>query len=965
MELSGLEKTFEEACDKHDHLKLLLSQWRFDRELIAKALQNIGSTFPHYSRHDASHSKQIIVNIERMLGDRIRHLTATDMWLILESAYCHDIGMVVTSKQILDMDTSEFRYFVEEIAAQPEHELNSFAHKWINGDVNFPSGSAAQSFVNEYKQLTAEWYRRKHPQNSAKIIRDPLNEIGLSSPRNELLPKRLFGALAAICNAHGEAFEEVMKLPFSEAGMATEDCHPRYIAFLLRMADLLDVDDNRFCPVMVRMSGGALPATSHAHLEKHQGIKHFRLDSERIKIEVVCPSPESYEVAHEWFKWLEKEYHSQSQHWPKIVPNKKLGRLPTLAPTKVSLEEPFLILNEGKRPSFELDQNGILKILRGTGLYSSKLDSIREVLQNAVDSTIIAIWEKHKIDIVNLDPASEMVTKLYDNSLIMIDFLPNLSDENKFVLTVQDQGMGISREDLDNMLNVGNSKKNSRRSRMIREMPDWFRPSGNFGIGLQSLKLLSDQFTMTTKSRATNDAYELTFNFKSGNSVLVKRLNPAEVEYGAKVAIDVAIEDFPASISIPWGDEGGPLREQINSYDFTQPGSNLKIYEQVKIFDAIREFNEGSPVKIFSDQQSLPNIRPKVFFSREESVSLSNVRFIYTDSGIIGTLFRGQKFSDLNFGFPLVSCVIDFHGYAAMDFLTYNRAKILPHMKREAIDMARRALLKYIEANFLGLSIDERPCAAAFYFLYSNKGSDYSKYDAYLKQYLVNIDGKGVMSLSEVIEALIGAKLIDFEIQNRHHISSDSTLPKNQHNDSVAVMIDGSPATSLHLIKLLGTKEGMFWQEQPTYRLISERCHWSHNDIIPVHSSMLFKLLQGGKSDLFEIGNRMIFPAWGKYRRLAIDAAVKWARIKHHTSTNDDYLLLPYKFINDGPAIPDVGSSIIDWVYTHRIDQSIRRDEIVDLYENLIADFAAICDDMLNKEVAPNIEVSSSSSGAS
>ena len=104
----SLEKHFEVACNRHPHLKLLESQWRFDQELISKALQNINTIFPHYSRHDASHSKQIIVNIERMLGDKIKFLSATDTWLILESAYNHDIGMVITQKQIEDMNSEEF-----------------------------------------------------------------------------------------------------------------------------------------------------------------------------------------------------------------------------------------------------------------------------------------------------------------------------------------------------------------------------------------------------------------------------------------------------------------------------------------------------------------------------------------------------------------------------------------------------------------------------------------------------------------------------------------------------------------------------------------------------------------------------------------------------------------------------------------------------------------------------------------
>jgi hypothetical protein len=82
---------------------MLENQWGFDEKLIPKALQTVGNLFPHYSRHDESHSKQILINIECLLGkDSIAKLTATDTWLLLEAAYWHDIGMVVPHKDVQD-----------------------------------------------------------------------------------------------------------------------------------------------------------------------------------------------------------------------------------------------------------------------------------------------------------------------------------------------------------------------------------------------------------------------------------------------------------------------------------------------------------------------------------------------------------------------------------------------------------------------------------------------------------------------------------------------------------------------------------------------------------------------------------------------------------------------------------------------------------------------------------------------
>ncbi|MBA1232656.1 ATP-binding protein [Pseudomonas viridiflava] len=939
MRVISLEKVFEEFCDKHEHLKLLLSQWRFDKELISKALQNINTIFPHYSRHDASHSRQIIVNIERMLGERIYNLTATDIWLILESAYCHDIGMVVTHKQMQDLDTPEFLSYLGDVAAQPEHELSGFAAKWIKGDATLPLGTNSQEFMEQHKQLLAEWYRKKHPQNAAKIIRNPFDEIGLSSPRNELLPKRLFGALAAICDAHGSPFSEVMRLPFSEAGMATEDCHPRYVAFLLRMADLLDIDDNRFCPVMVKMCGAKLPGISHAHFEKHQGIKNFRLDSERIKIEVECPSPESYEVAHEWFTWLEKEYHSQSQHWPKIVPNKKLGRLPILSPPKVTLRAPYLIINEGKTPNFDLDQTAIFKLLRGTGLYTSKVDSIREILQNAVDSSIIAIWTQSKDKILKLNPGSLELISLYDEKAIVVDFNVSSDDTERFTLTVKDSGMGISWDDLKRMLTVGNSTKTSERSRVIRAMPKWFRPSGNFGIGLQSISLLSDRFTIITKSRSSDQAYKLQFNLGLGSSVVIESIDSHSVDYGATVSVDLTIDGFPSAMNIPWGRERSVLLDNLSNYDFTEPGSDLKGYEQLQIFSAIKEFNAGSPIKISSAQHALDMSRYEVFFDSERNICLSYVKFGSGHSSENRTFFRGQAFSGLNLYTPFLSCIIDFYGFEAMEFLTYNREKILPHVKSEAAKIVNKALLNYIEVNISELEASQRPYAAAYYYMRSDRGVDITPYLKDLGDYEVHIEGLEPIKMDELLKKIKTGSLVNFQVRSASDITAfngrDGLAQSN-----LAVLSAGSPESTLSLIKLLATRDGLFWQEQEGEEPHNHTCSFSVEDKIPLSKEIMLKALKG-KRDNLTIGRRMIFPAWGRYRRLAVSAEIKWARHISHESERAEQLVLPYILAQDSSYTVDISDNLVGWVYKNRVGKDVTAEEIKKLYAHLVEEIRA------------------------
>jgi len=393
----NLRQHLRKKSDDHAQLRLLEAQWKFDEELIPKALQNIADIFPHFSRHDSSHSRQILINIERLLGDTLTSLTATDTWLLLEAAYWHDIGMVVTADDIIaDMKSGEFQQYVNVIASETGHELQEFAKKFSSLDPRscFSAAETPHEAVNLFRQILAGWYRPRHSGRAAAVVDDPWQKAGITSPRNELVPKRLFRIIGQICLLHGSSFQSVLDiLPRCETGMATEDCHPRFVACLLRLGDLFDMDDNRFCPVMLRIAG-ELPPSSRAHMQKHAALRHFRLDPERVEITAECTGYESYEATDQWFRWIEDEFRCQMTRWNDIVPNRLFGLLPTLGRLEVNLVS-YEILNPGQRPRFEVDPQQTIELLQGAGIYRNRWQSLRELLQNAVDATLMRIWLTH------------------------------------------------------------------------------------------------------------------------------------------------------------------------------------------------------------------------------------------------------------------------------------------------------------------------------------------------------------------------------------------------------------------------------------------------------------------------------------------------------------------------------------------------------------------------------------------
>lgn len=519
-----LIKRLKQACEEDPSLQPLAAQWTFDQQLIGKALQNVAIHFPHYSRHDESHSVQILTNIERVLGDeRIEQLSGTDVWLMLEAAYLHDIGMVVSQQQKQqDWSSEEFRNFVQrESAYNNDAGREAILAALDNGNI-FQSDVNPALLITKIGHTVAEFYRRKHPEQASTIARTPKDSIGLDSPRNELIPARLFALLGDICALHGRDHASVLELPHVASGLGRDAIHPRYIACMLRLGDLLDLDDNRFCPVMLSVAG-ELPTKTHAHIDKHRAVRHLRIDPKRIEVHSVCKTYEGYVESENWFEYLRSEIAWQMAHWADIVPDERLGLLPTIGRVVTELTG-YELLDNRSRPNFDFSRNRVFELLQGAGVYESERDALRELVQNAIDATLILAWLKHgegerdglapEETIYHHDnPYCAKVQALLGRLPIRIDILQNAdggtSKTYPMTLTITDSGIGIGRDDLTAMTQVGASYRDTWKRRVYERMPVWMRPSGAFGIGLQSLFLVTNELNFQSQSLVNREALRL------------------------------------------------------------------------------------------------------------------------------------------------------------------------------------------------------------------------------------------------------------------------------------------------------------------------------------------------------------------------------------------------------------------------------------------------------------------------
>ena len=679
----------KKKCEEDGNVAILFAQWEFDQKLVGKALENIGGFYPHFSNHNASHSQQILVNIERLLGDDIELLTATDTWLILEAAYWHDVGMLVDAKNAKEVHSNpDFNFMIQTIANEKGHDLQKFCQAYVEKNWLSAIGTVDHPFdgIEQYRQLVAEWFRRGHDKRVGKIVEDPFKDLGITSPRTELLPNRIYRYLGQICVSHGMSFDSLMaELRPKQTGLGTENCHPRFIGCLLRLGDLFDLDDNRFCPVMAKHVSN-MPSVSKHHHDKHLSLREFQLDKRTVKLVAECPDEMSYVETQNWFGWIREEFQNQMSQWNLIVPNLKFGSLPTIEQLDVKMEVKYengvkkekLLLNN-KPMKFKLDEKNAMELLQGANLYSDEYSIYRELIQNSIDATMLRIWlEEDQEKLKELHPYHEDFLKILEKYPLRLEVnkVKNIegSLDGIWEFQIIDQGIGMSMVDLGYMQTMAGSSKNIHKKKIINEMPQWMRPSGEFGIGLHSAFLLTKDLPIEyqnikfdTCSYFSHDSLNIEMSSplggKQGYCFITKNIGDIRkigtaTKFYIKVNFDLEkIEDD----------------QKFNFINIDAFEKKWGIYEKQKIYEKILKnapiFTSDFPKELISD----------VIWDKEKQVAFYLRSNIHSNDVLQSFLFKGQSVGINDYrGYSLNNCsyidyMVDIYGFGAKAMLNVSR----------------------------------------------------------------------------------------------------------------------------------------------------------------------------------------------------------------------------------------------------------------------------------------------------
>lgn len=559
--IEGQLRMYEQHPDRSERSATLWHAWSQNKRWLMRLLELTIASFPTYSVHNASHAEAVLYNIERVLGEkRIQDLSATDCFAILHTVYVHDIGMaIMASDRDRIVKSDDFIDLVEELALGADVDLKKAA-EFLKKDCYRDEKKTECDYEGEEyyhnKQklysdklntyyavihLLAEFQRKEHGSAAASRIRtwiedgDKLqSEFAMSG-----IPMRIFFRIAECASLHTDwEFRHILDLPKEENGYESDMLHPRFVAVLLQIGDALDIDNDRFHP-FAQAFMGKLPMQSQIHYDKHLAIRTLKITPEEIVVEADCKTRDTLRLVRNECDVLEMFLKSSSYYWSQIAPTGFSGALPSLRPPKLLLNGQIIPLDLAMM-RFQISEKKAFSLLQGENIYSGYFPFVRELVQNAIDTTKIQCYQDYLtsskrryktisntdeilsiadfLSIINpLEYPIELEIKCAreeaSGEWILTDFdkLPEEDDESGnygIIFTIRDYGTGIDRETLRAISNVGTSYK--KRKKLIKKMPNWLRPTGEFGIGLQSVFLVNDKFYCETYVRS-GERYKIEF----------------------------------------------------------------------------------------------------------------------------------------------------------------------------------------------------------------------------------------------------------------------------------------------------------------------------------------------------------------------------------------------------------------------------------------------------------------------
>jgi len=461
---------------------------------IERILRSGGTSPLDFTLHDDGHSYRVAQRIAEIIPkDVLAELSEYEIALLLLSAYLHDIGMTPARRKVTDhleyLKTGDTSL----LSLNEKVELQ----KWLDDHgYGIPGKTAVKGYTEEtvsLEQVLTHYCRHKHNDWSEEWIRERLgNRIwrGYIGWLDDLVQ---------LCRSHHYGYHHLKTNAFDPKLVATKVVHRRYLACCLRIGDILEFDPERTPDVIFKHRGITKGSQIFWYKDHHINCI-IDLEKQHIFITAEPPNAKIHRAIEQVINDIDAELVlcqrlAAETHFDKFGPislKHKWG-LPYVVDRHIN---PYNNCYEYINGAFRPNTERLLQLLSGKELYGSPFAAVRELLQNAFDATRELI--AHELLAL---PRTDSFKRCIFSEKYPVELSVEPEDD-RFTLVCKDQGVGMSKQIIENYLLVsGSSRRHDilELERQCETIGIRLGRTGQFGIGVLSYFMMADRIQIYTR----------------------------------------------------------------------------------------------------------------------------------------------------------------------------------------------------------------------------------------------------------------------------------------------------------------------------------------------------------------------------------------------------------------------------------------------------------------------------------
>lgn len=477
-------------------------------EKINLVLTSGGTSPGDFTLHDNAHSFRVAERMAELISDEIRkNISDYELALLLLAAYLHDIGMTPERSKIHAHHRHLFDPEHSALMENEKAEFQKFLDEYQNRPIDLPicKGAPTIDDLNLADELTAFYVRHRHNDWSANWIYENLDgELNGFNDWKQVL--------ILLCQSHHFGFEDLNRASFDPrpVGSPPQLLHLRYLACILRLADILENDPERTPEVIFRHRSIEERKQSLIFWQKDHDLT-LDLQGERIVFYARPRNARVHKALLELADWIDQELQGISRFGEKLpntypIGKKIVHRKWGLASSVIRNIEPAPNTYEYVDGAFRPNTSRLLQLLSGEQLYGEPLAAVRELLQNAFDAVREKIARRRLLSHV-INPSNPILEKQFGDEERVILTLESRKiliqgiEQSQLWLICEDTGVGLTKNLISNHLLIsGQSRRHDILELERRCESAGFRlgRTGQFGVGVLSYFMLANKVSITS-----------------------------------------------------------------------------------------------------------------------------------------------------------------------------------------------------------------------------------------------------------------------------------------------------------------------------------------------------------------------------------------------------------------------------------------------------------------------------------